>query len=110
MRRQICLVLTGMSCLSLAWAAPAAPSVPAFKSESVQFPENDKPFTGRNSDAMNGNCLGCHSADMVLDQPLLPEAVWAAEVKKMITVYKAPVPPADVTAIVAYLVAVRGKP
>jgi hypothetical protein len=45
---------------------------------------------------------------MVLNQPPLPQATWEAEVHKMINIYKAPVAPEDVPAIVAYLVATKG--
>jgi hypothetical protein len=34
---------------------------------------------------VNGNCLACHSAGMVLTQPALSAAQWRAEVEKMRT-------------------------
>ena len=58
---------------------------------------------------MNNNCLSCHSADMVLNQPALPKAEWQAEVDKMRTAYKAPIDPKDVAAILDYLVSVKGE-
>jgi cytochrome c553 len=83
---------------------------PAIKSTSVDLPSGDSLFAGGSSaDAINNNCLSCHSADMVLNQPALPKATWEAEVRKMINVYKAPVDEADVGSIVAYLVKIRGK-
>jgi hypothetical protein len=45
---------------------------------------------------------------MVLNQPELPKQAWAAEVNKMINVYKAPVAPEDVGPIVEYLSTVKG--
>ncbi len=60
-------------------------------------------FPGPGSDAINNNCLACHSAGMVLNQPVLPKSAWQAEVTKMITIYKAPVSEEDVAAIVDYL-------
>ena len=60
--------------------------------------------------AINGNCLACHSAGVVLNQPAMPRAAWEAEVAKMVNVYKAPVAAEDVPAIVAYLDAVKGLP
>lgn len=80
----------------------------AFKSPDLDLPNGDRMFAGAGSDAINANCLACHSAGMVLNQPLLSKAGWEAEVHKMIQVYKAPVDPADVPAIVAYLAANKG--
>jgi hypothetical protein len=79
------------------------------KSVKVDLPDSDKMFAdGPGSDAINNNCLACHSAGMVLNQPALSKQAWAAEVNKMITTYKAPVAPADVGAIVDYLSATKG--
>jgi cytochrome c553 len=87
-----------------AWTQQA----PAIKSTSVKLPAGDSLFPGGSSaDAINNNCLACHSADMVLNQPALPRATWEAEVHKMINVYKAPIDDADVAAIVDYLA--KGK-
>jgi hypothetical protein len=44
----------------------------------------------------------------VLNQPPLPKATWEAEVRKMISAYKAPVDDADVAPIVAYLAKTKG--
>jgi len=74
------------------------------KSVKIDLPDNDRMFpAGPGSDAINNNCLACHSADMVLNQPVLPKSVWQAEVTKMIRSYKAPVSEEDVAAIVDYL-------
>jgi hypothetical protein len=79
------------------------------KSVKIDLPDSDKMFAdGPGSDAINNNCLACHSADMVLNQPALSKQAWAAEVTKMINTYKAPVAPEDVSAIVEYLTAVKG--
>jgi hypothetical protein len=59
------------------------------------------------SDAVNNNCLACHSAGMVLNQPVLSRSQWKDEVNKMRTAYKAPVDAGDVDAIVDYLVSIR---
>jgi cytochrome c5 len=73
------------------------------RSVNVDFPDSDRQFEGRGADAVNNNCLACHSAGMVLTQPCLPRAVWQAEVEKMRNTYKAPVDAKDVPAIVDYL-------
>jgi cytochrome c5 len=79
------------------------------KSVTVDLPTGDRMFPdGPGSDAVNNNCLACHSAGMVLNQPALSKAAWAAEVSKMINVYKAPVDPSDVSVIVDYLSRTKG--
>jgi hypothetical protein len=77
----------------------------SLKSVKVDLPPGDGFFPeGPGSDVANNNCLSCHSAGMVLNQPALPKAQWEAEVNKMRTAYKAPVDPKDIDAIVGYLV------
>ncbi len=74
------------------------------KSLSVELPESDRAFPpGPGVETVTNNCLTCHSAGMILTQPQLTKAAWAAEVNKMINIYKAPVPPEDVGPIVDYL-------
>jgi hypothetical protein len=82
----------------------------SLKSVSVDLPPGDEMFpNGPGADAINNNCLACHSADMVLNQPALPMTQWHAEVDKMRAAYKAPIDPKDVDAILDYLVSVKGK-
>jgi mono/diheme cytochrome c family protein len=88
-------------------SAPAAISV-QLKSVMVDLPESDRMFTGQGADAANNNCLACHSAGMVLNQPALVKAAWQAEVNKMIQIYKAPVVAADAAAVVDYLARTKG--
>ena len=89
-------------------AAPA-PTVVAgggvtLRSVDIELPDSDRLFPGGNeADAINNNCLACHSAGMVLTQPSLSRADWQAEVDKMRNVYLAPVGAEDVPAIVDYL-------
>jgi mono/diheme cytochrome c family protein len=81
----------------------------SLSSVSVDLPVDDATFpNGPGSDAINNNCLACHSADMVVNQPALPKAQWKVEVDKMRTAYKAPIDPKDVDAIVDYLARVKG--
>jgi cytochrome c5 len=78
------------------------------KSMNVDLPFGDRMFPdGPGSDVVNGNCLACHSAGMVLTQPALSPAQWRAEVEKMRTAYKAPIDPKDIDTMVNYLVALR---
>ena len=88
-----------------------ARAVTAFelKSVKIDLPDSDRMFPdGPGSDAINNNCLACHSAGMVLNQPALSKQAWAAEVNKMINNYKAPVAPEDVGPIVEYLTGLKG--
>jgi mono/diheme cytochrome c family protein len=89
-----------------AWAA-----TPAFKTMTMELPPDAAAFPdGPNVKTVTQNCLACHSADMVLDQALLPRATWAAEVAKMRNVYKAPIGDADAALIVDYLAATHAPP
>jgi cytochrome c553 len=83
---------------------------PAITSTTVELPAGDALFPGGSSaDAINNNCLACHSADMVLNQPALSNSTWESEVRKMIKAYRAPIDESDVPAIVDYLVKMKGK-
>ena len=86
----------------------AAKAAMTFKSVKVQLPDSDVQFpAGPHADAINNNCLSCHSADMVLNQPPMARAKWQAEVDKMRASYKAPVNDADAKAIVDYLTGLK---
>jgi hypothetical protein len=89
--------------------ASNAPSTFALRSVSVDLPASDAAFPGpANAVAITANCLSCHSAGMVMTQPLLPDAAWPGVVEKMIHAYRAPVAAGDVSAIVDYLQATKG--
>jgi hypothetical protein len=84
-------------------------TITTLKSLKLDVPTSDTMFpAGPGSDAINNNCLACHSADMVLNQPAMSKQAWAAEVNKMINNYKAPIAPEDVGNIVEYLTALKG--
>ncbi len=98
--------------LAIVFVAPArAEPTMILKSVKVDLPTGDRVFPGGDrAAAINNNCVTCHSAGMVLNQPALTASAWAAEVHKMVNVYKAPVSPEDADAVIAYLVATKGKP
>lgn len=96
----LALAATGLT------ARAETPAVP--KSLAVELPAGIEPFAGPGADAINNNCLACHSRDMVLNQPAMPQAAWQAEVTKMRNVYKAPLAEGDIPAIVDYLVRIKG--
>src|SRR5712675_286452 len=99
------IVLLGVASMPLA-ARAATPF--ELKSVKIDLPDSDRMFPdGPGSDAINNNCLACHSAGMVLNQPALSKQAWAAEVNKMINNYKAPVAPEDVGPIVEYLTGLK---
>ena len=64
---------------------------------------------GPSAEAINANCLACHSGEMVLNQPQLSRIEWQGEVTKMRNVYKAPVAPTDDAAIIDWLVAMQSN-
>lgn len=100
------VVLLGVA--SIPHAAHAATPF-ELKSVKLDLPDSDKMFPdGPGSDVINNNCIACHSAGMVLNQPSLSKQAWAAEVNKMINNYKAPIATEDVGAIVKYLTAFKG--
>jgi cytochrome c5 len=98
-------ILLGVASVS---AVARAATPPELKPVKIDLPDSDKMFPdGPGSDAINNNCLACHSADMVLNQPALSKQAWATEVNKMINNYKAPIASEDVGAIVDYLTALK---
>jgi mono/diheme cytochrome c family protein len=98
-----------LGAILLSGASLAGP-VTALKSPKVDVPASDLMFpSGPGSEQINNNCLTCHSADHVLNQPSLFKAAWEEVVNKMIKAYKAPVNPDDAAKIVEYLARTKGK-
>jgi cytochrome c553 len=84
-------------------------TITTLKPLKLDVPTNDTMFSaGPGSNEINNNCLACHSADHVLNQPSLSRLAWQEVVDKMITAYKAPISPDDARAIVDYLVRTKG--
>jgi hypothetical protein len=108
MARTLLLIALIVGAAGLPAAGQAAQKL-SLKSVTVDLPTGDRMFpSGPGSDVANNNCLACHSAGMVLNQPALSKTQWTAEVNKMISAYKAPVDAKDVGPIVDYLVSIRG--
>ena len=94
--------------LALGGCQQADPFV--FKTTAVELPADTVTLPpGRHVELATANCMACHSADMILNQPRLTRAQWEANVEKMIKVYKAPIETKDVPQIVDYLVATNEK-
>jgi hypothetical protein len=98
MLRAVLSTVTVLGLALLPYPGQAA-SITTLKSLKLDVPTSDTMFpAGPGSDAINNNCLACHSADHVLNQPSLSRAAWQEVVNKMITAYKAPVSPDDAKA------------
>jgi hypothetical protein len=100
--------------LILLAAGLAIAAAPAARPVSIDLPFDATLFGALGpgappADAINNNCLSCHSAEMVLNQPALSRLEWAGEVAKMRTVYKAPVAEADDAAIIDWLTAMSAR-
>lgn len=102
------LLLTLLGTILPAFSVQAKVPI-TLKSVEVNLPESkDTLPDGPGLVVVNGNCLTCHSAGMILNQPVMAKAAWEAEVAKMRNVYKAPVDEKDVATIVDYLTAIKG--
>lgn len=108
MLRAIILTVAALGLVLLPHVGQAA-TITTLKSLKLDVPTGDTMFpAGPGADAINNNCLACHSADHVLNQPSLSWQAWQEVVNKMITAYKAPVSPDDAKAIVDYLARTKG--
>jgi hypothetical protein len=95
-------VLLALAALALVATAPPT------KRLSVELPDAEGFLPERygvSSEAVNNNCLACHSAAMITAQPRLTRVQWGETIAKMRTVYAAPIDPADDKAILDWLVA-----
>ena len=92
--------------LGIARAAGGQDSV-----RTIKLPD-DSPMAalkpGPGSDVTQANCAICHSTDYIVRQPGTDAAHWGAEVKKMVTVFGAPISDADAKTITDYLAAAYG--
>ena len=96
--------------LALQSRALAADAPKGFKSVDIDLPFGGLVFPpGPGADAINGNCLACHSAEMVLTQPPMPRAAWQGEVDKMRKTFAAPIDDDDAHQIVDYLARLKGN-
>ena len=111
MKRTALMVLsfTAVGGVALASLPVQAKASIVLKSENVTLPKSTRTLPqGPGLATVQNNCLSCHSAGMIMTQPIMAKAAWAAEVVKMRNVYKAPVDEKAVPAIVDYLTAVKG--
>ncbi len=94
--------------LALLLAACGAAPRAEFADASITLPDDpgDLP-EGPGRDAVIENCTACHSPSTMLQQPKISREKWEATVKKMVTLYKAPVDEKAVPQIVDYLLAAQ---
>jgi sulfite dehydrogenase (cytochrome) subunit B len=109
MQRPLLLAAVAMTALMMSRSAHAQASLKLVSPPEVDLPFGDAAFPeGRGSQATSDNCLACHSADHVLNQPSLSKEGWEEVVQKMVRAYKAPISPEDAEKIVGYLAATKG--
>ncbi|MDF1883505.1 sulfite:cytochrome C oxidoreductase subunit B [Sulfurimonas sp. SAG-AH-194-C21] len=58
---------------------------------------------GKGFDAVQSNCLMCHSFGYIINQGPQSREFWAKKTDKMITHFKAPMTKEDIDTVVAYL-------
>lgn len=93
-------------------ALAMAPATVAL-SKSIELPPDGvqlKPSSLPGYAKAQASCTACHSAEYMRYQPPnASRAYWGAMVKRMKTVFKAPIDDADMPAIVDYLAATYGN-
>jgi mono/diheme cytochrome c family protein len=112
--RRACFALALLAACGPRAASPsAAPRVSSadlrWDRVVVQLPVSAAVFpAGEGSTIANSQCLACHSAGMVLNQPPQSEAQWTAIINKMRTAYGAPLPASQVDPLAMYLAKLVG--
>jgi mono/diheme cytochrome c family protein len=87
-------------------ALVATPAAARVKVVAIQLPPQGTAFRpAPGVEIAQRECLTCHSAEYVTQQPALSKAAWTAEVVKMRAAYGAPIPASESDDLVAYLVA-----
>lgn len=70
----------------------------------VELPVSNASFPpGAGADIANAQCLICHSAGMVMQQPPLTQKEWLGEINKMRNAFGAPLPADQVEPLAKYL-------
>jgi len=88
--------------------AKAAPAIAA-PVATIELPPGDDVLPDRpNAEAVDRNCLLCHSTETILNQPALSPDIWKAEIGKMRTDFGAKIDPDADDAILAYLTTING--
>ncbi|MFC4528668.1 cytochrome c [Dyella halodurans] len=107
--RMLCLALVLLA-LGMDMASAQERTAPmAIHSVSVQLPAGLAEFPPGPGVDVAGKCLICHSADMVLKQPLMSEAAWKGVINKMRSAYGAPITDDDVNVLTAYMARINAE-
>jgi hypothetical protein len=86
-----------------------APAAMHGETATIDLPPGDDVLPDRpNAEAVDRNCLLCHSTETILNQPALSRDVWKAEIDKMRTAFGAQISPDSDDAILAYLTTING--
>jgi mono/diheme cytochrome c family protein len=92
--------------VGLAGAVFAAPKTIVLPPDGVQLKMSALPGYAK----AQANCVACHSAEyMQYQPPTAPRPYWDAMVKRMKSVFRAPIDDADMPAIVDYLAKTYGN-
>lgn len=79
-------------------------------SQTLTLPEEKIAFAaGAQGTLLTVNCTGCHSPEMILNQPRLAADKWQATIDKMRKAYHAPIAPGDDAKIIAALTALPAQ-
>jgi mono/diheme cytochrome c family protein len=77
----------------------------------VELPVSNAFFPpGAGADIANSQCLICHSAGMVLQQPPLTQKEWLGEINKMRSAYGAPLAADQAETLAKYLQSINDHP
>jgi hypothetical protein len=99
------LCAASFSALVVAAASVAAKTI-QLPPDGMQLKPSDLPGYAK----AQASCVACHSAEYMRYQPpTAPRPYWDAMVKRMKTVFKAPIDEADMPALVDYLVKTYGN-
>ena len=72
--------------------------------EKIEVPYVAFPIKmGKGFDAVQANCLMCHSFGYIINQGPQSKEFWRKKVEKMITHFKAPIPKEDAEIVTEYL-------
>ena len=114
------MTMAAAACLALALLlAPGALAKTTHKAKppsamqgdiaTIDLPPGDDVLPDRRgAEAVDRNCLLCHSTETILNQPALSPDVWKAEIDKMRAAFGAKIDPDAEDAILAYLTAING--
>jgi len=104
----VALLLAPESALAKKAKGKAAPAM-AGQTAMIELPPGDDVLPDRpNAEAVDRNCLSCHSTETILNQPALSRDIWKAEIDGMRTNFNAQISQDADEAILAYLTSING--